>query len=132
MATLQIPGSDRVTHGLYRMIVSNDRKRLDVTPGKNRKNLFVPADFVFAEDFSYCLCPAGKKLYRSGCNVKVKNLQAFKFKGPKKFCVPCKLRKECLRHPDRTEYRQVAENESATFQQTQPGTIFKAGKDFLS
>ncbi|MGB3212282.1 MAG: transposase [Desulforhopalus sp.] len=85
-----------------------DRKRRDVTPGKNRKKLFAPEDFISAEDFSYCLCPAGKKLYRSGCNVKVKNLQAFKFKGPKKFCLPCKLRKECLRHPAWTECRQVA------------------------
>lgn len=67
-----------------------DRKRRDVPPGKNRKKLFAPADFTFADDFSYCLCPAGKNLCRSGCNVKAKDLQAYKFKGPKQYCVPCK------------------------------------------
>lgn len=73
-------------------------------PGK----LFMPADFTFAEDFSFCICPAGKRLYRSGNNAKVKNYQAIKFKGPKSACVPCALRHQCLRTPEKTEIRQVA------------------------
>ncbi len=85
-----------------------DRSRRDMNGKRGGKKLFAPADFVFPDDFSYCICSAGKKLYRSGGNVKVKNYQAKKFKGAKSSCVPCKLRCECLRHPDRTEARQVA------------------------
>lgn len=70
--------------------------------------LFTTKDFTFAEDLSHCICPAGKQLYRSGSNIKVKNYQAYKFKGPKSACVPCKLRNHCLRHPEKTEIRQVA------------------------
>lgn len=35
-------------------------------------------------------------------------LQAAKFKGTKSGCVPCHLRSQCLRHPEKTEIRQVA------------------------
>jgi hypothetical protein len=33
---------------------------------------------------------------------------AYKFKGPKSACLPCVLRSQCLRHPERTDIRQVA------------------------
>ena len=85
-----------------------DKKRREIGSNRNTKKLFVPADFTFADDMSFCICPAGKRLYRSGKNVKVKDYLAFKFKGPKKYCIPCRLRRECLRYPDRTETRQVA------------------------
>ena len=70
--------------------------------------LFTVRDFVFPDDLSYCLCPAGKKMYRSGKNANIKGHLATKFKGPKSACVPCHLRTQCLRHPERTEIRQVA------------------------
>lgn len=60
------------------------------------------------KDLSHCTCPAGKRLYRSGSNVAVRNHLATKFKGPKSACVPCKLRSQCLRKPETTEVRQVA------------------------
>jgi hypothetical protein len=41
------------------------------------------ADFIFPEDLSHCICPAGKRLYRSGNNVAVRSFLATKFKGPK-------------------------------------------------
>lgn len=85
-----------------------DRHRKERAQFKAPKGLFSTKDFIFAEDLSHCLCPAGKKLYRSGGNVTVKNFQATKFKGPKSACVGCALRSQCLRHPDRTEIRQVA------------------------
>ena len=75
---------------------------------REKKGLFSTADFVFPEDLSHCICPAGKRLYRSGSNVAVKNHVATKFKGPKSACVPCALRTQGLRHPERTEVRQVA------------------------
>ena len=74
--------------------------------GSNK--LFTTEDFFFPEDMSYCICPASKRLYRSGGNVAVRNHTAFKFKGPKSACVPCTLRSRCLRKPDVTEIRQVA------------------------
>ena len=85
-----------------------DRYRRELSKGRAARKLFAPADFIFADDLSYCTCPAGKKMYRSGGNAKVRNYRAVKFKGAKSSCIPCKLRKECLRYPDRTEIRQVA------------------------
>lgn len=85
-----------------------NRYRRELDKSRGGKRLFAPADFVFAEDFSHCLCPAGKKLYRSGGNATVKNYKAIKFKGAKSSCLPCKLRRECLRFPEKTEIRQVA------------------------
>ena len=73
-----------------------------------RKKKFTPNDFIFDSDLKFCLCPAGKRLYRSGSRVKVGNHEATKFKGPKCACVPCHLRSQCLRYPERTEIRQVA------------------------
>lgn len=75
-------------------------------PAKSKK--FRPGDFTFPEDLSYCICPAGKRLYRSGGKTKVKDYLAVKFKGPKSACVPCTIREQCLRKPDKTEIRQVA------------------------
>jgi transposase len=85
-----------------------ERHRKERAKLEGRKGLFSTDDFIFPEDLSYCLCPAGKRLYRSGGNVVIKNFRAVKFRGPKSACLPCKLRSQCLRHPDRTETRQVA------------------------
>lgn len=85
-----------------------ERHREERVKLTGRKGLFSSADFVFPEDLSHCVCPAGKRMYRSGNDVVVGNFLATKFKGPKSACLPCKLRAQCLRHPDRTEIRQVA------------------------
>ncbi len=76
--------------------------------GKKKVRKFKPEDFTFPEDLSYCICPAGKRLYRSGGNVRVKDYLAVKFKGPKAACLPCTMRDQCLRKPQTTEIRQVA------------------------
>ncbi|MDY6894249.1 MAG: transposase [Thermotogota bacterium] len=76
---------------------------------RHRRNLFAPRDFTFTEDLSHCICPAGKRLYRSGGNaVSRGGFRSVRFKGPKSACVHCKLRSQCLRHPERTQIRQVA------------------------
>lgn len=85
-----------------------ERHRKERAKLEGRKGLFATKDFIFPDDLSHCICPAGKKLYRSGCNVKVGNFLATKFKGTKSACAPCALRSQCLRHPERTEIRQVA------------------------
>jgi hypothetical protein len=61
-----------------------------------------------AEDLSHCLCPAGKRLYRSGGNCNIGGRKAVKFKGAKRDCIDCPLRAQCLRHPERTPTRSVA------------------------
>jgi hypothetical protein len=90
----------------YERYQERTRKERAILDG--RKKLFAARDFIFDKHLRYCLCPAGKRLYRSGSNVVVKNFRAFKFKGPKSACLPCELRSQCLRHPERTEIRQVA------------------------
>lgn len=78
------------------------------TRKKSSGKKFTPADFEFAEDLSFCICPAGKRMYRSGKNAKIKDYRAYKFKGAKSSCIPCEMRKQCLRKPEKTECRQVA------------------------
>lgn len=85
-----------------------ERQRQERAKRHGRKELFSTADFVFPEDLSHCICPAGKRLYRSGNQVAIRNFLATKFQGPKSACMPCQLRTQCLRHPERTETRQVA------------------------
>ena len=101
------------------------RSRKERALREGRLNLFTPADFSFPEDLSYCICPAGKRLYRSGGNVIVKGLRSVRFKGPKSACVPCKLRTKCLRYPDRTEIRQVAYFQGQTKQHKKNSFIEK-------
>jgi transposase len=84
------------------------RSRKERAALEGGSGLFKVEDFTFPDDLSHCLCPAGKRLYRSGGNVTIQNHKATKFKGPKSACIPCKLRAQCLRHPERTEVRQVA------------------------
>ena len=69
---------------------------------------FTTKDFTFAKDLSHCICPAGKRLYRSGYKIKLKNFVSTRFKAPKSACIPCELRSHCLRKPEKTEIRQVA------------------------
>jgi transposase len=64
-------------------------------------------DFTMSEDKTHCICPAGKRLYRNGGNVVVKGQRAIKFHGRLTDCRICELREKCLRHPGRTEARQV-------------------------
>ncbi|MDK9708830.1 MAG: transposase [Desulforhopalus sp.] len=89
-----------------RFTTATRHKEKEITKPLKGK-LFTTADFTFPEDFSYCVCPAGNRLYRSGYDITVKNFKAIKFKGPKSACVPCKLRARCLRKPEKTEIRQV-------------------------
>jgi transposase len=70
---------------------------------KGRPKLFRTDDFIFDKDMRYCLCPAGKRLYRSGANERV-----HRFKGTQSACVPCELRAKCIRNPERTVIRQAA------------------------
>jgi transposase len=78
-----------------------DAARKDWAKGKPK--LFRTEDFTFDKDMCYCICPAGKRLYRSGANEK-----AHRFKGTQTTCVSCTLREKCIRKPEKTIIRQVA------------------------
>lgn len=72
------------------------------------RKTFSTSDFKFANDLSYCICPASQRLYRNGGDIYTKGQHNVRFKGPKSSCLPCKLRSKCLRYPDRTPTRAVA------------------------
>lgn len=70
--------------------------------------VFGTDDFVIAEDQSHAICPAGKRLYRSGAHCHVGDYTAIKFRAPITACKDCPLRAQCLRTPEKTKVRQVA------------------------
>jgi transposase len=69
---------------------------------------FQPKDFQLAADHSHAICPAGKRLYKSGGHKDLVGLQTVQFRAPLGACRDCPLRAKCLRHPKRTKVRQVA------------------------
>src|SRR5215468_9150659 len=66
-----------------------------------------PSDFIYDAASQTCICPAGNKLYRNGRNIEIRGFGFVKFRGAKSHCVPCPQRAKCLRHPERTQTRQV-------------------------
>jgi len=78
-----------------------DEARKDWAKGKPK--LFRTDDFIFDPDMRHCICPAGKRLYRSGADAR-----AHRFKGTQSTCVSCELRAKCIRNPEKTVIRQVA------------------------
>jgi Transposase DDE domain. len=81
---------------------------------RQEKQQFQGAHRTFSnQDFSYDeknhtgTCPAGQSLYGNGSPITLGGYHAVKFCAPKRACRPCHLRDHCLRHPERTEVRQV-------------------------
>ena len=68
---------------------------------------FRPQDFDYDEETGICICPAGKKLYQNGANCIHNELIGTKFQGAQRDCLPCALRDQCLRTPEKTKTRQV-------------------------
>jgi transposase len=83
------------------------RKEQRRRSGSAEHKWFTPADFVYDESKQTCLCPAGHRLYRSGVDIVTGGYRGAHFKAPKSACRPCGLRRQCLRHPERTAQRQV-------------------------
>lgn len=69
---------------------------------------FRPQDFTYDAEKNTCTCPAGKRLYSNGNHCTIKGRTHHKFSGALRDCVPCKLRDQCLRTPEKTRIRQVA------------------------
>ena len=60
---------------------------------KAKAGLFKVSDFKFDEEFRYCICPAGCRMYRNGGNAMVRGSHAIKFQGRKTDCRACHLRR---------------------------------------
>jgi hypothetical protein len=73
-----------------------------------RPRQFQPKDLDFDPATGTCVCPEGKHLYSTGSACTTNGRKHRKFQGARRDCVPCELRKRCLRYPDRTATRQVA------------------------
>src|SRR5688500_17551403 len=71
------------------------------------RGLFTPKDFQLDPEQRFCICPAGKRLYRNGANVRGRGNFGVKFRGTKRDCVGCPMRSRCLRNPDKSTVRQV-------------------------
>ncbi len=84
-----------------------ERFKKEIAKRFSRSITFQPRDFTVSADNSFCICPAGKRMYRHG-NVFFHGLHVLRFKGTKRDCVPCQLRAKCLKKPDMTEVRQFA------------------------
>jgi transposase len=91
--------------GRYKERHRKERRRR--SGGKAAPQWFTPADFVYDESKQTCRCPAGHQLYRSGVDVITGGYRGAHFKAPKSACRGCELRRQCLRHPERTVQRQV-------------------------
>lgn len=78
------------------------------TGQEHKIRLYRPSDFVVDASTNSCLCPAGQRLYSNGSHCQVNGRVHHKFTGSRASCVPCGHRQRCLRHPERTQVRQVA------------------------
>ena len=84
-----------------------ERTRKEYAVSHGTTTAYTVRYFTMSEDKRYCICPAGKRLHRNGGNVVVRGYKGIKFRGNKTDCLPCALREQCLRYPERTETRQV-------------------------
>ena len=86
----------------------HDKTKLQEKPVR----LFRPQDFIVDAEHNCCICPAGQRLYSSGSRCRINGRVAHKYKGTQGGCGTCRMRAQCLRHPERTPVRQVAIFES--------------------
>lgn len=75
---------------------------------KPKPKQFAPQEFKVEPDGQSIVCPAGKKLSVVCIQIVANELLQDRYKGTEQNCVPCKLRKQCLRNPKKTKVRQVA------------------------
>lgn len=94
--------------------VTQDKYKQQPDPLYNKRNpddgkrLYQARHFNYDPQHKTCICPAGKKLYRTGSHCTINGYAAIKFQGAQRDCLPCSHREKCLRTPDKTKTRQVA------------------------
>jgi transposase len=74
----------------------------------DRAIIFQPRDFSVSPDKSFCICPAGKRMYKSGSNCIQNGKHTIRYRGTKRDCLPCQVRAKCMKNPEVTEIRQFA------------------------
>jgi transposase len=84
-----------------------ERFRKEYAAAHGTTTTYTTQYFTMSDGAKYCICPAGKRLYRNGGNVMMNGKRAIKFHARKTDCRVCELRTKCVRHPDTTEGRQV-------------------------
>ncbi len=85
-----------------------ERFNKEVAKRFDRAIIFQPRDFTVSPDKSFCICPAGKRMYKCGSNIIHNGLHAIKYHGTKRDCIPCQVRAKCMKNPDVTVTRQFA------------------------
>ena len=116
LATLQITAliADNDLRRRDERFATQDRHKAQPDPlydkarVKQNESVFQPSDFTYDAVARTCVCPAGKSLYRKGQNLVTNGFVSEQFRGAKRDCVPCALRAQCLRTPEKTVTRQVA------------------------
>jgi len=116
LATLQVPAliADNAMRRRDERFATQERHKTapdplyDKSAGLERTSLFQPSDFTYDAEARTCICPAGKSLYRKGQSLVTRGFVSEQFRGAKRDCVPCPLRAQCLRTPNKTIARQVA------------------------
>lgn len=73
-----------------------------------RKSIYQSKDFTVSPKQNFCICPAGKRMYRDGVNVIINGMRFIKFRGSKTNCIPCTFRSRCMKNPEQTKTRQFA------------------------
>ena len=86
----------------------SDAQRHKPSKPKPKARLFVPHDFHHDPLANTCVCPAGQSLKCSTRRAVIKGYAGPVFEGTPEQCGACSLRKQCLRKPKTTPYRQVA------------------------
>ncbi|MBM4148322.1 MAG: IS1182 family transposase [Lentisphaerae bacterium] len=105
--------------GRHRRSVDKHKQRY-----KSKKRWFGPEDFRFDDRTKRLTCPAGHGLYVRNRNFSTGDgYKAIAYQAPKRACRGCTLRAQCLRHPERTESRQVH-----IFYGKRPGSLTDAMK----
>ncbi len=98
-----------------------ERFNKEVAKRFDRAIIFQPRDFTVSPDKSFCICPAGKRMYKCG-NAIHNGLHAIKYHGTKRDCIPCLVRAQCMKNPDVTVTRQFAHFTGKTDQKTKTFT----------
>jgi transposase len=86
---------------------ARERRQQREAESEQKRKLFTVQDFVYDEQRSRCICPAGHELYQSGKHMLFNGYRVAHFKAPITACRTCPLRARCLRHPERTAQRQI-------------------------
>jgi transposase len=98
-----------------------ERFNKEIAKRFDRTIIFQPRDFTVSPDKSFCICPAGKRMYKSG-NAIHNGLHAIKYHGTKRDCIPCLVRAQCMKNPEQTITRQFAHFTGKTDQKTKTYT----------